>query len=427
MEFRSINDVHQFLENIPAFKKEGATAGNFTLHRFKEYCAAVGNPQHQFASVHVAGSNGKGSTCRILGAVYGQSGYKTGVYTSPHLLKYHERFSVNGTTITDDELLLFFQKFGAQIKHFKLTYFEISTAIAFWWFATCGVDVAIIEVGLGGRLDATNVIMPRASVITTVALDHTDILGDTIAAIAREKAGIIKPGVPVIMGCMPAEAKAEIRKTANQKNSALLEINEPDFSFDEATCTIIIQDKTLEPAPSLQHSVQAYNIAAAYLVCTILNDQFPVNKKQFAAGLKNVDRIYPAMGRFEKLHPHLRWYFDGGHNLQAVKALKEQTRKKGPVSEAVLVFALMSDKINKKMMSEFSEFKKIVYHTLPLGRAAGIDEIRNRLPTVTSFPEQNDARITLLKELQAELVIFAGSYYFYPTVRDWLSSMKIDR
>lgn len=192
MTIESIDDVYKYLEAIPPFKERGEEAADFTLDRFRDYCKEAGNPQDQFPSVHVAGSNGKGSTCQIISSIYDEADYKVGVFTSPHLLVYNERFTINGKQISDEDLVDFFSSHRTLIERFHLTYFEVCTALAFWWFAKREVDIAIIEVGLGGRLDATNIIHPLASVITTITYDHMNILGDTIAEIATEKAGIIK-------------------------------------------------------------------------------------------------------------------------------------------------------------------------------------------------------------------------------------------
>ncbi|MGK7389609.1 MAG: bifunctional folylpolyglutamate synthase/dihydrofolate synthase, partial [Candidatus Cyclobacteriaceae bacterium M2_1C_046] len=195
MPFNSIESVNSYLESIPKFQTSGKSAANFDLDHFKKFCNELGNPESKYPTIHVAGTNGKGSTCQILASIYQRAGYRVGMYTSPHLLNFSERFKINGIEISDAKLVEFFNAFESQLKKNGLSYFEISTAIAFWYFASQQVDLAIIEVGLGGRLDATNIIKPEVSVITNISLDHTDILGDSVNEIAREKAGIIKPEV----------------------------------------------------------------------------------------------------------------------------------------------------------------------------------------------------------------------------------------
>ncbi|MBN2731251.1 MAG: bifunctional folylpolyglutamate synthase/dihydrofolate synthase [Balneolaceae bacterium] len=424
MSIESIQDVHHLLKAIPQFKDRGKAAADFSLDRFQKFCAAMGDPQDSFPAIHVGGSNGKGSTCQILASVYQQAGNNVGVYTSPHVLAFSERFTINGNQISDEELVHFFSSYQPLIKSFRLTYFEVSTAIAFWWFARRKVDIAIIEVGLGGRLDATNIITPLVSVITNVTMDHTDILGDTIPAIAREKAGIIKEKVPVVIGNMPAEAAQEIEHAADKNHCEFRTIDALQPQFKDEIYLLETEEGSWSLVSDLETPVQAYNIAVGWRVTQLLQSRFPVSKKQFEAGIGHIRTLYPNRGRFEKLDSHYRWYFDGAHNLDAVRAMKQMVDTIQPVAETVLILSLMQDKINEKMMIEFSEFKKIVYHTLPLGRAATMNDIKTWLPDVQSFPDKQNIPSTLLKEFRSELVIFAGSFYFYATVRDWLSMLE---
>ncbi|MFO7848119.1 MAG: Mur ligase family protein, partial [Balneolaceae bacterium] len=201
--YRNYKDVLHKLESIPMFGRQGKSAANFSLEPIRNFCEKLGNPQNKFRSVHVAGTNGKGTTCRMLASVYQEAGYRTGLYTSPHLADYRERFTVNSKWIPKQYLLRFFQEHSGLIESHKLTYFELSTAVAYWYFSEMETDVAILETGLGGRLDATNIVKPMVTVITSVGLDHTDLLGDTVEMIAAEKAGIIKPNTPVVAGQVP--------------------------------------------------------------------------------------------------------------------------------------------------------------------------------------------------------------------------------
>lgn len=424
MPLTTIQDVNAFLDAIPQFKNEGKPAADFSLDRFQQFCAAIGNPQDDFASVHVAGSNGKGSTCHILGSVFYQAGYLTGVYTSPHILSFSERFAIDGQFVPDEDMVEFFRENELLLKSFRLTYFEVSTAFAFWWFSRQQVDIAIIETGLGGRLDATNIITPLVAVITNITLDHTDILGDTIAAIAREKAGIIKRNVPVVTGNMPGEAARVIKNVAREHNSKLytIELLEPEGKNGQFALTA--DGRTIELESPLQTPVQAFNIAVSWQVAQALAPHFAISEAAFREGLKNINVLFPNRGRFEKIHSEYAWYFDGGHNVDAVRAMKQMVEIIQPVGQTTLVLALMKDKINEKLMIEFSEFKKIVYHTLPTGRAATLDDVQQWLPQTESFPAKQNISKTLLKEFSTELVIFAGSFYFYATVRGWLSKME---
>lgn len=419
MQFKSLQSVEQYLEKIPKFQSVGAPAANFDLSRFKEFCIFLGNPHQNFPSIHVAGTNGKGSTCCILGSILQQSGYKTGVYTSPHIFSFKERFRIGDSTIPDEQLITFFQKYGDQIEQHKLTYFEISTAIAFWWFSRSEVDIAVIEVGLGGRLDATNIIDPLVSVITSISLDHTDILGDTITEIAREKGGIIKPGRPVVTGNLPEVALDEILRLAEQNDTSVNTIDEMHPRFcGLGHYQIKVDNEMIDVRTNLAVPVQAKNIAIAWQAIKQIRDDFDIPNRRILDALKHVNLGF---GRFEKLTPSQQWYFDGGHNVEAVKTLKQSINTVGEIERAVLVLSLMRDKIRPGVMTEFSEFKNIYYYQLNLERAATFNDIKQWLPQTNPFPDHFNQH-SFFEDLDSELVIFSGSFYFYNTVWGWVSS-----
>ncbi len=423
----NIQDVWEFLEKIPPFSAEGSRAADFSLGRFRKFCAAIGNPQEQFPSIHVAGSNGKGSVCQLIASIYVQAGYEAGVFASPHMIRYNERFTINGVQIAEADLIAFFQAYTGLLKSFRLTYFEVSAAVAFWWFARRRVDVAVIETGLGGRLDATNIITPLASVITTITLDHTNILGDTIEAITAEKAGIIKPGVPVITGNIPDEARQIIYRKAKEEQAEVFESMDLQPGWENGNYLLSPGAKQIALQSTLNVPVQAYNIAAAWKLTEVLQKSRPVTDIQRKKGIQEVGILFSNIAHFEQLHPALQWYFDGAHNIQAVRAMKKMVSTIQPVDESILIFSLMHDKISREMMAELSEFKKMLYYPLSSPRAATMKDIHSWLPAAQPFPDRRDARNETLKKFESELVLFGGSFYFYPTVRDWLSNFTIDQ
>src|SRR5688500_5676786 len=189
--------VQYLYNNLPMFQRVGAVAYKKDLTNTLKLCEALNNPHKKFRSIHVAGTNGKGSTSHMLASVLQSSGYKTGLYTSPHLKDFTERIKIDGKEISKEFVVDFVNRIKPSIETIHPSFFEITVAMAFDYFAQEKVDVAVIEVGLGGRLDSTNIITPLASVITNISFDHKDILGDTLEKIAFEKAGIIKPGIPV--------------------------------------------------------------------------------------------------------------------------------------------------------------------------------------------------------------------------------------
>ena len=220
-------NLEKSLERLYALRTFGKPGLEVTVDLLNR----LGNPHHAFVTIHVAGTNGKGSVCVMLESVLRQAGLRAGLYTSPHLMRFNERIRVNGEEICDPELASLFETMEAHAAAVstpgrEVTFFEFTTALAFEHFKRTSVQVAVVETGMGGRLDSTNVVMPLVSVITRIGLDHTDYLGTTLAAIAGEKAGIIKPGRPVICGATPDEAKAVIHATAVAKQSPFIDVTE---------------------------------------------------------------------------------------------------------------------------------------------------------------------------------------------------------
>lgn len=195
-----LETIDWLFEQTAVFERDGAAAYKPGLDTITRLCESLGNPHRKFRSIHIAGTNGKGSTASTLAAIFESVGMKTGLYTSPHLVDFRERIRVNGEMIPQNEVVAFVSEFRRSKSPLHPSFFELTTALAFHWFASQTVDIAIIEVGLGGRLDSTNIITPELSIITNISLDHTSLLGTTPAEIAAEKAGIIKPGVPVVIG-----------------------------------------------------------------------------------------------------------------------------------------------------------------------------------------------------------------------------------
>lgn len=423
MAFTSAESVKEYLKRIPKFQSTGSASAKFDLSRFRNFCSRMGNPEQTFPVIHVAGTNGKGSTCRILATVLQETGVKTGVYTSPHILEFNERFRINDEYISDQELLAFFEQYESDIEEYELSYFEISTAVAFWWFSKSNIDIGIIEVGLGGRLDATNVVNPLVSVITSISLDHTDILGNSIAEIAREKGGIIKENRPVVIGDLPEVAENKIGEIAEQKGSYVHTINKlrPTF-LSPGHYQLTFDYDRIDINTNLAIPVQAKNIAIVWEVLQQIKGEFPVSREQFVAALRCVDLGF---GRFEKLTDSQPWYFDGGHNVEAVKAMKQSIRAFDTIENATLVLSMLKDKLRPEVMNEFSEFKNIYYYQLNLERSATFDDINNWLSQVKTFPDDHNYS-SFLDDFDSELVIFAGSFYFYEKVRGWVSSFVLN-
>ena len=273
---------------------------------------ALGHPQKKFPLIHVAGTNGKGSVCAMLEALYRGNGYKTGFFSSPHLVHLGERAQVNRQILSAEAITCYVEQLkpvaaelGKEDPDLHPTFFEFIAAMAFLHFAEESVDIACIETGLGGRLDATNVVDPVLSIITTISLDHTEMLGDTLAAIAGEKAGIIKPGKPVLMGKLPFEAEAVVRRVADERGCKLYSL--VDRFPDESSL----------PQTNLSGDFQRWNAALAVYATEILADRFPI---QSTDALTQVDWA----GRWQTLEVSGRkLILDATHNPEGVEALEK--------------------------------------------------------------------------------------------------------
>lgn len=422
-KYKTPEDVFRFLNSIPQFGSSGAGAVDLSLDRVRDFCAAAGNPQNRYKAVHVAGTNGKGSVCKMLASVCQEAGYKTGLYTSPHLIKYNERIRINTVEIPDYKILQFFQIYENELDTIHLTYFEIGTCLAFWYFADQEVDIAIIETGLGGRLDATNIITPEVSVITSISLDHTNILGNKISLIASEKAGIIKNRRPVVIGDLPAEAVKVIAKTAKRSDSELIKSMDLQPAFkDQDTIQLQNRNHQIRLNAAGRKQIDAVNAAICYRVTEFLQKQLNISEAHFIRAFEKIDRYYPVHAHFQKLHPDLNWYFDGAHNIEAFNTLSIQLEKIAPSDQWTMVLSLMNDKVSLELLNYFQNTGKIYYYPLSVERAANYSEIKNILGAAENLGEKNDI-LNFLQTLKSELVIFTGSFYFYDTVWHWMGTI----
>jgi len=330
-----------------SLKKSSELAkADFNLGRMFELMELLGDPQERYPIIHVAGTKGKGSTSALMASALQAAGYKTGLYTSPHLEDYVERIQVNGVPISHEELVeLVEQVKSAVVKVPMLTTFEITTAIGFLYFAQQAVDTAVIEVGLGGRLDATNIIMPQVSVITSLSYDHTAVLGNTLAQIAGEKAGIIKPGVPVVSSPQKEEALQVLERIADERQAPLTLVGR-DVTFESLShsldgqslrITAHGQESLLVDIPLLG-TYQVENAATAYTALKTCNLEIP--DKAIQKGFSDVK--WPA--RFQIVCREPPVIFDSAHNMDSAYKLRQALDDYLPGRPVILIFGASEDK-----------------------------------------------------------------------------------
>lgn len=323
--------------SLTSFQEKGASAYKPGLERITAFCRHLGNPQRNFFTIHVAGTNGKGSVSHILASVLQQAGYRTGLYTSPHLTDFRERIRVDGEMIPKQKVVNFVDKHIEKMKELELSFFEMSTALAFDYFAQSDVEVAVIETGLGGRLDATNIVVPVLSIITNIGLDHTNLLGESLEAIATEKAGIIKKSIPVLIGEHNPACDAIFEQTAATLKSKIL------YAEERFHCT----DHSAEGSSQLFHLVrtrdehefdvpldlggcyQCHNVLTASAAADFLHEETPltISRRAFIEGTRTAAANTSLQGRWQQLGEAPRIICDAGHNAHGIAYVAEQLRQ----------------------------------------------------------------------------------------------------
>ena len=320
----------QFLYDLRLF------GAKFGLENTFKLAELAGNPQNQLRFIHVAGTNGKGSTCAILESIYRAAGLRTGLFTSPHLVSFRERIQVNRQLISEAEVVRLVGELQPLLKQFPAdhhpTFFEVVTVMALKFFAEQKCDLVIWETGLGGRLDATNIVTPLASVITNIQFDHQQWLGDTLEKIAAEKAGIVKPGVPVITAADEPEALAVIEKTAWGKNAPLIKVAQASRLHAAAGTAAL-------PLPG-DH--QRLNAALALATVEVLQDKIPVSDAALRNGLQNVN--WPGRLQLVTRPSGQKFLLDGAHNVAGAKVLRQALEDHFGGTRRTLVLGVLQDK-----------------------------------------------------------------------------------
>ena len=370
----------------------------------------LGNPHLQFKSIHVAGTNGKGSTCAFLSSILQEAGYKTALYTSPHLVKFNERIQVNGRNISDQDLASLAKKIKKTAEQHRIepTFFEFTTALAFLYFAQQHVDVAVIETGLGGRLDATNVVHPLISVITTISFDHQKHLGDTLEKIAQEKAGIIKPEGMIVTGERNPEAIAVFRKECQKKHASLFLLGRDYKEIESNLHRQVFESNGNHYEIRLLGEHQIHNALLATLTIELLREKgIKYSPKDIQQGLKKAS--WP--GRLQFFGKNI--LVDCAHNVEGITTLVEFLQKLP--HRKVLVLAIAEDKDIPEMVSLIVPLFKTVILTQGNYKPASLEvletEVRKYTSKMLAIP-QSSAAVKKAVSLAGEgLVVVTGSIY----------------
>ena len=368
----------------------------------------LNNPQDNFKIIHVAGTNGKGSTAAIISSILIANNYKVGLYTSPHLINFNERIRVNGLTITDEEIISFMKHVEPAINEIKSTFFEVTTAMAFYHFNNNDVDIAVIETGLGGRLDSTNVVNPSLTVMTPISLDHRDILGNTIEKIAIEKAGIIKRGVPLITASQVNNVSKILEKRVREKESVMHICPNPEsVKLSSGGTTFEVNGNNFNTSLIGEH--QAQNAALAIATIKLFNSN--ISYETIDKGLRNV--YWP--GRLQLVADKI--YYDVAHNENGVKSVLNNLNRMFPTSKLYGLLCLKGDKeIDCIAESIKSQFEMLFVSTSKDGLLMRPEKLSKELHNlkVINFPLNDiSSSISKIKKVRKpdDVILIFGSHY----------------
>lgn len=396
---------------LPMFQKIGSAAYRPGLENTEYLMDYLGHPERGLRCIHVAGTNGKGSTSSMLASVLMEAGYRTGLYTSPHLIDFRERMRVDGEMIPKEFVADFVERHLDFLTAHSFSFFEMTTAMAFCWFRACGVDVAVVETGLGGRLDSTNVVMPDLSVITNIALDHTAILGDTRVQIAGEKAGIIKPGVPVLIGENDPEIEPVFRAKAAREGAPL-------YFTDHG---IRLEDY---PCP-LEGDYQRFNIATVVAACGILRENWKLDPQTVRRGIARVVDNTHLQGRWQVLSRRPLVVCDTGHNVNGIGEIVRQLSHT-PKGRLFMVFGMVNDKDVDGVLALLPKEAQYCFAQASVQRALDSRELARRAARFSlrgeAYPDCESAFRAAQQQAGPQDMIFVGGSTF--VVADVLEALS---
>ena len=401
----NFNNIDKELKFLYSLQREGIKLG---LQHTTDLLKFLGNPHNHFKAIHIAGTNGKGSTASYINSILIESGYKVGLYTSPHLVKFNERIRVNQFLITDKQISNFINRTKSTIKKIKSTFFETTTAMALDHFSSMNIDIAIIETGLGGRLDSTNIINPELSIITPISMDHIDILGNSIESIAREKAGIIKNNVPIISSIQIKKVKEILKAKSDDLNAPITFIKKP-------TNVQVLNNGTKFEFCSKEFNIpligkfQADNAALA--ITAVKRFDSNISNEKIKNGLRKVKWA----GRLQKIGD--RTFYDVSHNEDGIMITLNTLRNMFPNLSIYGLICMKEDKVLSKISNQINQvFKKLLVTTSgndllmsskKLSKKLNEDGIKNiRVPSVKS----GLAMIKRMKKAGDVTLVF-GSHY----------------
>lgn len=383
------------------YQRQGAKAFKKDLSNSIAFSAHLGHPERNYPSIHVAGTNGKGSTSHMIASVLQEAGYRVGLYTSPHLKDFRERIKVNGNLIPKDQVVRFIEENRSFLEKNSLSFFELTVGMAFDHFSRESVDIAVVEVGLGGRLDSTNILLPLVSVITNIGLDHTQFLGETLKEIAYEKAGIIKPGVPVVIGEHNEETFSVFRVVANERNASL---------------HLADRETDMLPETDLTGAYQQMNLRTALKTIEILRGkQLKISQDALQRGFAHVVSNTGLKGRYQVLREKPRVICDTAHNREGLELVLDQVLRED-CAGLHFVLGMVNDKKLETILDLFPKQARYYFcrPDIPRGLDAGsLQEKAEKFGlSGNTYSSVEEAYEAALESAEEEDLIYVGGSTF---------------
>jgi len=416
--------IEYLFSRLPMYSRIGAAAFKKDLTNTIILCEDIGNPHHKFKSIHVAGTNGKGSVSHMLAAILQTAGYKTGLYTSPHLKDFRERIKVNGDEINEKFITDFTEKIKPLIEEIEPSFFEITVAMAFDYFAKQEVDIAVIEVGLGGRFDSTNIITPELSVITNIGWDHMNILGDSLEKITFEKGGIIKPNIPVVIGETIPESKPIFEKIASEKNAPLhlatKERNVASWEWEKHELIVEIAENGKTDHKKyhldLPGIYQSKNLLTVLETCSVLKDlEYDIDENEIRQGLQKTKKLTGLHGRWEVIHENPAIVLDVGHNEDGIKQIIQQIELTTH-HELHIIIGMVKDKEIDTVLSLLPHSANYYFTQAHIPRALPAETLKEKAGEFNlkgkTYPDVNEAiKEAKSKSHKDDLILICGSVF----------------
>jgi dihydrofolate synthase / folylpolyglutamate synthase len=416
--------IDYLFAKLPMYSRIGSQAFKADLTNTIQLCEALGNPHRQFKSIHIAGTNGKGSISHMLAAILQTCGYKTGLYTSPHLKDFRERIKINGEMVTEEFVADFTKRVIPLIDAIHPSFFEITVAMAFEYFAQQKVDIAVVETGLGGRLDSTNIITPILSVITNIGWDHMNMLGDTLEKIAGEKAGIIKKKIPVVVGETLPETLSVFQKVATEKYAPLhlapqkRQVTDWKWEKNELVAEVAEEHHTDRKIYHLDLPgiYQTKNLLTVLESCSQLRQQgWNVDDKKIQTALRQTKKLNGLHGRWDIIHQHPLVVLDVAHNTDGIAELLKQLELT-PHHHLYIITGMVKDKEIDKVLMMLPKKASYYFTKAQIPRALPENELKTKADAAglqgEAYPDVNSAlKDALAKAKKEDLILICGSVF----------------